>query len=222
VRNLRAERSEVKGGVTKRIEDTIKALEAGQLKKALYLTEAEGLESQRAFVEKAARTCLANKDNKEACAMAIKEAKEKVQDTVTLPIDDTSLEGVEEYLSPEKQPEESKEIKPASEKTDEELYEECETCHVAVAAARFAEICAEHPEDAGASCKLISEKLEDETTEPTDWIKTMVETSEHAQGEAKEEMVAAVSELTDYLKRRDSPMLKELDKGDEEQAVDNG
>ncbi|GAJ10690.1 unnamed protein product, partial [marine sediment metagenome] len=79
---------------------------------------------------------------------------------------------------------------------------------------RFAEICTEHPEGAGASCKLISAKLEDETTEPTDWIKTMVETAEHAQGEAKEEMVAAVSELTDYLKRRDSPMLKELDKGE--------
>ena len=210
----------MKGGVTKRIEDTIKALEQGQLKKALYLTEAD--EELHGFVEKAARTCLANKDNKEACAMAIKEAKEKVQDTITLPIDDTSLEGVEEYLSPGKQPEGPKEAEPASEKTDEELFEECEVCHVAVAASRFAEICAEHPEGAGASCKLISAKLEDETTEPTDWIKTMVETAEQAQGEAKEEMVAAVSELTDYLKRRDSPMLKELDKGDEGQVVDNG
>ncbi|GAI64966.1 unnamed protein product [marine sediment metagenome] len=202
----------MKGGVTKRIEDTIKALEQGQLKKALYLTETDG--ELHGFVEKAARACLANKDNKEACAMAIKEAKEKVQDTITLPIDDTSLEGVEEYLSPEKQPEEPKEAEPTSEKTDEELFEECEVCHVAVAASRFAEICTEHPEEAGASCKLISAKLEDETTEPTDWIKTMVETAEHAQGEAKEEMVAAVSELTEYLERRNSPFLKELDKGE--------
>ena len=203
----------MKGGVTKRIEDTVKALEQGQLKKALYLTEAAGLEKHHRFVEAAARTCLANKDNKEACAMAMNEARNKIQDTISLPIDDTSLEGVEEYLS-EKPPEQPT-AEPAREKTDEELFEECEECHVAVAASRFAEVCAEHPEEAGASCKLISEKLEDENTEPTAWIKAMVETAEQAQGEAKEKMVAAVSELTDYLKRRDSPILKELDKGEE-------
>jgi len=203
----------MKGGITKRIEETVKALEGGQLKKALYLTGAD--EKLHGFVEKAARTCLANKDNKEACAMAIKEAKDKVQETITLPLDDTSLEGVEEYLSPEKQPDEPKETQPSSEKTDEELFEECEECHVAVAAARFAEVCAEHPEDAGASCKLISEKLEDENTEPSDWIKAMVETAEQAQGEAKDQMVAAVTELHKYLERRDSPFLKELDKGEE-------
>ncbi|GAH59715.1 unnamed protein product, partial [marine sediment metagenome] len=199
----------MKGGVTKRIEDTVKALDQGQLKKALYLTEATGLENHHLFVEQAARTCLANKDNKdnkEACSMAIKEARAKVQDTITLPIDDTSLEGLEEYLSLEKQPA----AQPTSEQTDEELFEECEECHVAVAAVRFAEVCAEHPEEAGGACKLISEKLGDETTEPTDWIKTMVETAEHAQGIAKEEMVAAVTELTDYLEKRNSPFLKKL------------
>ena len=206
----------MKGGVTKRIEDTIKALDKGQLKKALYLTEGnERLSRQHQFVEEAARTCMANKDNKEACAMAIKEAKEKVQDTVTLPIDDTSLEGLEDYLT-EKQPVESptQEV-PKSEqvKTDEELFEECEPCHVAVAASRFADVCAENPEEAGRSCELISQKLEDETTEPADWIKAMVETAEHARGKAKEEMAAAVTELTEYLERRNSPFLKELDKG---------
>ena len=206
----------MKGGITKRIEDTVKALEQGQLKKALYLSEANGLEKHHHFIEQAARTCLANKDNKEACTMAIEEAKEKVQDTITLPIDDTSLEGLEEYLSPEKPPEQPPEAQPTSEKTDEELFEECEECHVAVAAARIAEVCAEHPEEAGASCKLISEKLEDENTEPADWIKAMVEAAEQAQGEAKEEMVAAVTELTEYLERRDSPILKELNKGEEE------
>ncbi len=208
----------MKGGVTKRIEDTVKALEQGQIKKALLLTDREGLGGHRQFVEQAARTCLANKDNKEACQAAIKEAKEKVQATITLPIDDTSLEGLAEYLSPEKQSAEPKETQPTSEKTDEELFEECEECHVAVAAARIAEVCAEHPEEAGASCKLISEKLEDENTEPADWIRAMVVTAEQAQGEAKEKMAAAVTELTDYLKRRDSPILKELDKGEEEEA----
>ena len=145
----------MKGGVTKRIEDTIKALEATQLKKALYLTEADGLERHHSFIERAARTCLANKDNKEACAMAIEEAKDKIQETITLPLDDTSLEGVEEYLSPEKPPEQPTETQPAGEKTDEELFEECEECHVAVAAARFSEICAECPEEAGNACKVI-------------------------------------------------------------------
>ncbi len=198
----------MKGGVTKRIEDTVSALEQGQLKKALLLTDREGLEKHRQFVEQAARTCLANKDNKEACAMAIKEAKENIQDTITLPIDDTSLEGLEGYLSPEQPPE----TQPTSEKTAEELYEECQECHVAVAAARVAEICTEHPEDAGGACKIISEKLEDENTEPADWIRTMVETAEQAQGEAKEQMVAAVTELTDYLERKNSPFLKKLDK----------
>lgn len=206
----------MKGGITKRIEEAVKALEQGQLKKALYLTEASGLEKHHQFVEQAARTCLANKDNKEACAMAIREARDKVQDTITLDIDDTSLEGVEEYLSPEKPlATQTRETQPASEKTDEELFEECEECHVAVAAASFAEVCAEHPEEAGASCKLISEKLENENTEPADWIKTMVETAEQAQGEAKEKMVAAVFELTEYLERRNSPFLKELDKDKE-------
>jgi len=206
----------VKGGVTKRIDDTIKALEAGQLKKALLLTDKEGLERHHQFVKQAARTCLANKDIKDACTMAIEEAKEKVQDTVTLPEDDTSLEGLEEYLSPEKQPEEPKETQPSSEKTDEELFEECEECHVAVAAARVAEICAELPEEAGNACKVISEKLQDENTEPADWIRAMVETAEQAQGEAKDQMVAAVTDLTDYLERRNSPFLKKLDEGEEE------
>ncbi|GAJ12867.1 unnamed protein product, partial [marine sediment metagenome] len=200
---------------------TVKALDQGQLKKALYLTENnEKLKRHHQFVEEAARTCLASKDNKEVCKVAMEEAKDKMQETISLPIDDTSLEGVEEMLSPEKPPEQPTEAKPAAEKTDEELYEECEECHVAVAASRFAEICVEHPENGGASCKLISEKLEDETTEPTDWIKTMVETTEQAQGEAKEQMAAAVTELTDYLERRNSPLLKKLDEGEESTPED--
>ncbi|GAH74323.1 unnamed protein product, partial [marine sediment metagenome] len=143
--------------------------------------------------------------------------RNKVQDTITLLIDDTSVEGLEEYLSPENQPAaQPEETKPSSEKTDEELYEECEECHVAEAAVRFAEVCAEHPEEAGNACKSISEKLEDETTEPVDWIKTMIETAEQAEGKPKEEMTAAVTELTDYLERRNSPLLEELDKEEAE------
>ncbi|MBA7552071.1 hypothetical protein ES705_44624 [subsurface metagenome] len=148
--------------------------------------------------------------------MAIKEAKEKVQDTITLPIDDDSLEGLEEYLSPGSPAEEPKEISSSFDKTDEELYEECEPCHVGDAAAKVGIICEERPEEAGCGCKLISEMVEDENTTETGWIKAIVETAEHAQGEAKEQMVAAIIELTDYLERRNSPLLKELDKDEEE------
>ena len=203
----------MKGGVTKRIEDTVKALDKGQLKNALGLTDRRGLERHHQIVEAAARTCLQNKGDEEVCRNAMSEARDKVQDTITVPEDDTSLEGVEELLSeaPAETPESA-----SAEKTDEELYEECEECHIAEAAIRFSEVCAEHPGDAGESCRLIAEKVADETTEPADWIKTMVETAENSQGEAKEKMTAAVTELTDYLGRRNSPFLKELDQGEKD------
>jgi len=40
----------------------------------------------------------------------------------------------------------------------------------------------------------------------------MIETAENAQGEAKEKMTAAITNLTDYLEKRNSPLLKELDR----------
>jgi len=220
----------MKGGVTKRVEDTISALDKGQLKKALYLTEGhEKLSRQHQVIEEAARVCLANKDNKEICKAAMNEARNKLQETISLPFDDTSLEGLEDYMTEQQLPEETKPVEvpapvetPATptgflakaQKTDEELFENCEECHVAVAASRFADACAENRDESGAGCELISRSLADENTEPTDWIKAMVDTAEKAQGKAKEEMVAAVSELTEYLERRDSPLLKALDKED--------
>jgi len=198
----------MKGGVTKRIEDTVSALEKGQLKNALGLTDRRGLERHHQIVEEAARTCLQNKGDKEVCKKAMSNAKARIQETITLPEDDTSLEGVEELLSGA--PAETPQGGPAD-MSDDELYENCEECHIAEAAVRFSEVCAAHPEDAGESCRLIAERVADENTEPADWIKTMVETAEGARGEAKEKMVAAVTELTDYLERRDSPFLKELD-----------
>lgn len=227
-----------KGGVTKALDDAVEALDSNQLKKALYLTENNPkLERHHQWIEEAARTCIANKDDKAACQAAIKEARDKIQDTITAPIDDDSLEGLEEYLTPraavsESEVKEQGQIQEVqqetnsflakAEKTDEELYEECEECHVAVAASRFADICSENPEETG-SCELIGRSLENEDTEPTDWIKAMVQTAEESQGKAKEEMVAAVTELTDYLERRSSPFLKALYKeeknGEERTAI---
>jgi len=198
----------MKGGVTKRIEDTVKALDKGQLKNALGLTDRRGLERHHQIVEAAAHICIQNKDDKEVCKKAMSDAKDKIQETVTVPEDDTSLEGVEDLLSgtPAETP------VSASEKSDEELYEECEECHIAEAAVIFSQVCAENPDEAGDSCRVIAEKVADETTEPVDWIKTMVETAESAHGEAKEKMTAAVTVLTDYLGKRNSPFLKELDR----------
>ena len=216
----------IKGGLTRRIAETVTALDAKQLKKALYLSEVKGLEKHHQLIEEAAHTCLANKENKKVCEQAIKEARNKVQDTVSLPIDDTSLEGLEEYMTEQKLPEETKPVEtpaPAetpvapsgflakAKKTDEELFQECEECHVAVAASRFADVCAENREEAG-GCELVCQSLADENTEPVDWLKAMVQMAEKAQGKAKEEMVGAITELTEYLEGRNSPFLKALDK----------
>lgn len=205
-----------KGGVTKKIEDAIKALDENQLKKALYLTENNPkLQRQHQLIEEAARACLAYKGNKKICEEAIKMARDQVKETVSLPIDDTSLEGLEEYVSPEPaltSQEEKPAGPPAEQKTDEELYDSCEECHVAVAAARFADICTEKPEETG-GCELIGRSLEDEKTEPVDWLKAMIETTEKAQGPAKEEMTAALTELTTYLEGKESPFLKALEEG---------
>jgi len=216
----------MKGGITRRVEEVTKALDGKQLKKALYLSEVKGLEKHHQWIQEAARTCLANKDNKEVCKAAITEARNKIQDTVSLPIDDTSLEGLEEYMTEQKLPEETKPVEPPApaetpaapsgflakaQKTDEELFESCEECHVAVAASRFADVCAENREEAG-GCELIGRSLENENTEPVDWLKAMMQTAEGAQGKAKEEMVGALAELGDYLTQRNSPLLKALDK----------
>ena len=214
----------MKGGITKRLDDTLAALDKKELKKALYLTEGNPkLERQHQWIKEAAQTCLANKGNKEACQAAISEARNMVHGTVSLPIDDTSLEGLEDYLTEQKEPM-TNEVKAANtpvapggflakaEKTDDQVFEECEECHVAVAAARFADVCAGNPEEAG-SCELIGRSLEDESTEPADWIKAMTQTAEGARGKAKEEMAGAIIELTEYLQKRNSPFLKELDKG---------
>lgn len=218
----------MKGGITRRIEEITKALDANQIKKALYLSETKGLEKHRQWIEEAARTCLANRDDKSACEQAVRTVRSKVQGTVSLPVDDTSLEGLEGYMTEQQLPEEPQTVEatapaetpaPVSaklEKTEDELFEECEECHVAVAASRFADICAEKHEDAG-GCELIGRSLENENTEPTDWLKAMVQTAEKARGKAKEEMAGAITELTDYLERRNSPFLKALDR-----EVENG
>ena len=90
----------MKGGITKRLDEVNAALDKGQLKKALTLTDIPKLERHHEWVVEAARTCLQNKGNPKVCKEAIKVAKEKVLSTTQLPEDSTDIEGLEDYLRP--------------------------------------------------------------------------------------------------------------------------
>lgn len=188
---------------TKRIEKTIEALEKKQLKNALFLTDREETQRHHQWVEEAARVCLTNKGDKERCDTAIKEAKAKIQETVTLPLEDTSLEGIEEML--EQKPVEKEE---ESQKSDEELYENCPECHVADAVLKFHEI----GETCGSADVVsdIKRQLGDEETAPEIWLKKMIEITENASC-GKEKYQFVLTQLTNYLEKRESPILRALD-----------
>ena len=196
----------MKGGVTKRISETITALEKGQLKNALFLTDRPEMEKARGWVEEAARKALADKGN---ARRYMDEAKDKLQATITSPLDDTSLEGVAEYLSTPtiqaKAEVAPTPVKPKEEMTDEELFEECEECHVAAAAAAAADICEEHPQTI---CAIISERLDKEDIQPVDWIGALREAAAKSEGEAKAKLDAVMADLKGYLERRNSPFLE--------------
>lgn len=187
---------------TKRIEKTIEALEKKQLKNALFLTDREETKRHHQWVEEAARVCLTNKGDKERCDMAIKEAKAKIQETITLPLDDTGLEGVEEMVG-ESQPETGQ---PEAEKSDEELYAECEECHVADAVVKFHEIsehCLNEP-----ITQRIERISEDQNTTPEKWLKELKQIRDNAEC-GRDAYDEAFNDLTTYLEGRESPMLKE-------------
>ena len=201
----------MKGGVTKRIEETLEALDKGQLKNALFLTDRPEMARARGWVEEAARKALADKKN---ARKYMNEAKDKLKATITSPLDDTSLEGVEEYLSTPtiqaKAEEAPTPVKQEEEMTDEELYENCEDCHVAAAAAAAADICEEHPQTI---CTVISERLDKEDVEPEDWIRALQEASARSEGEAKAKLDMVMADLKSYLERRNSPFLEAWKEG---------
>jgi len=185
--------------VTNRIERAIKALDEGKLKEALYLTDKSGMEWLNAFVKEAARKAL---DDRENAKIYMMEAKDKLQATITAPLDDTSLEGVEEMLN-----ETTPKTKPTSEMTDEELYEECPECHIANAVVAASEVCDHHPQTA---CSLITSRLDKEDIQPEVWLKVLVEAREKYEGEARQEFDLIVDDLMSYLRRKNSPFLKAL------------
>ena len=182
--------------VTSRIERAIKALEAGRLKEALYLTDKTGLEKHSAWVKEAAERALHDRKNAQAY---MAEARDKLKATITAPLDDTSLEGVEEMLH---------------EKSDDELYENCEECHIATAIVAVSEVCDREPQSV---CSLISSRIDQENVQPEEWLKVLQEAAGDARGEAKREMTKIVGGLMEYLEHRGSPLLdrlKELREGD--------
>lgn len=188
------------GGVTHRIEEAVKALEQGKVKKALYLTDNPKTERHHEIVSDAAKKCLSNKGQ---CPVYLKDAAQKLKETITPPLDETGLEGVEEMIDQKPQTE--------RQQTDEELYESCEECHVADAVVKFHEIAEGCGDEAAMG--TIQKTLGDEIP-PEQWIKTMVTIAEKPScGEGPYRVV--LGELTDYLQKRDSPILKKLE-------VDNG
>jgi len=189
----------MKGGVTKRIEDAISALEKGQLKQALYLTDRTEMRRENAWVREAAQKALDDRENAKTYML---EARDKLKAAITSPLEDTSMEGVEEMLN-----ETISKTKTTSEKTDEELYDECEECHVANAVVAATEICNKHPQTV---CTLISSRLDKEDVEPEEWIKILLETRDKSEGEARQELDIILSDLGQYLERRKSPFLKAL------------
>ncbi|MDD5510470.1 MAG: hypothetical protein PHI12_06660 [Dehalococcoidales bacterium] len=198
--------------VTDRIKKSVEALDKKQLKQALYLTTKRGLERHHGYVEEAARKCLANKDapDSSACDLAIKTARDKLQATITVPMETTDMEGLEDYLKPSKEVENMPENMPVqAEKTDEELYAECAECHVADAVVKFVNI-SQHDCN-GETGKAIQPLLQDETTPPEKWLKTMREVA-GKDGCGQEAYKEVLGDLEDYLKEQDSEILKKANK----------
>lgn len=203
-------------GVGKRIEEAIEALDKKQLKQALYLTDKKGLERHHEWVKEAAKTCLVSRGDKKTCDAAIKEARERLVSTITPPLEDTSLDGLEEYLREEtKMGEALVKEEAKQEKTEAELYEECEECHVANAVVEAGKLCQEVPQEVPV-CRRILDRVGQEDVQPGEWLKILHEVKDEATGEVKEKMTAIVTDLVGYLEKRNSPLLKVLEPKKEE------
>lgn len=205
--------------ITDKLKKTITALEAKQLKRALSITDTPKLDRQHEMIVEAANICLADKGK---CDGAIKVARDKVKATTDLPEDSTDIEGLEEYLIPrEKYMEDVVKVEVADsvkvEVADavkvavaEEPVKPCDVCLIAGAVGQFGQI-----SDGcdGEVRKQLEAVGQDNMTLPEKWIKTMANIAEGATCN-KEGYVAVLSGLTEELEKMDSPILKNLDGGD--------
>lgn len=200
-------------GATKRIEEASKALGEGMVKKAMLLTDSSRTAREHAVVVGIAKQCVANK---EECAKYCREGAAQLKDRITATTD--TNEGLEEMLQEEEQkglpPEDKVKVKlaPEPEKTDDELLADCEECNVAGAAASFVRIAEKDECDGETAMDALQPCLDNELTTPETWLKTMTKVAEQATCN-KQKYGEVLGGLTDYLQKRDSPILKNLDKG---------
>jgi hypothetical protein len=103
------------------------------------------------------------------------------------------------------------ETPPANTPTDE-AYIQCEECNIATAAANFVKIAQKDECDGDKTLAKLQPLLDDKLTPSEKWIKTMTDITEEATCD-KLKYLEVLGGLTEYLEKRDSPILKNLDKG---------
>lgn len=188
----------MKGGVTKRIEEATKALDNGQLKHALQVLDKDKTREQYNIVANAARNCLSNQ---ESCSTYLQDANSKLKSSITSDATDTSLEGVQEMLD-------EKGTKTTDQaKGDNELYEDCQECHIADAVGKTSDVCNLYRMN---SCQELEQAADNPDTAPEQWLGIIRNVHSEATGEAKQGMDYIVNELAEYLKRKDSEYLRHL------------
>jgi hypothetical protein len=206
-------------GATKKIEEASKALEAGLIKKAVLLTDSVKTEKQHKLVVDIAKKCIADKEN---CKDFCKEGAVMLKDSIT-PTTDTNddLEevlaaeaerGQESPSSPTAQESPSSLVEDKPEMTAEEAYNSCEECNIAAAAVEFVKIAEKDECDGTKVTEKLQPLLDDKLTPPEKWLKTMAEITEEATCD-KLKYGEVLGGLTDYLEKKDSQILKNIDKG---------
>jgi hypothetical protein len=208
-------------GATKKIEEAAKSLEAGLIKKAVLLTDSSKTEKAHKIVVDIAKQCVANKED---CKDFCKEGAVKLKDMITPTTDNN--DDLEEILaeeegrtqnapssqeSPPSPDAPTSPDKPVAEMSDDEAFNNCEECNIAAAAATFVKIAQKDECDGNKALAKLQPCVDDNMTTPEKWLKTMAEVAENATCD-KLKYGEVLGELTDYLQKRDSPILKNLDK----------
>lgn len=204
-------------GASKKIEEAGKALNEGLVRKAMMLTDSTKTETAHKVVVDIAKKCVSDKEN---CKDYCKEGAAKLKDMITPTTD--SNEGLEEILAEEegRAPNTPSaptaqtlpvEEKPA-EKTDEELFAECSECNIAAAAVEFVKIAEKDECDGAEALGKLQPCVDDNMTTPEKWLKTMAEVTEKATCN-KLKYAGVLGGITEYLQKKDDPILKNIDKG---------
>jgi Fe-S-cluster-containing hydrogenase component 2 len=205
-------------GIAQKVAAASQALSEGKIKKAMLLTDTVKTQPEHKIVVDIAKKCV---EDKEKCLDFCEEGAIIMKDRITPVNDEVGAEGLEEML---KEEEAREQVLPLSteepisesaaltkkEMSAEEAYESCMECHVANAAVLFAKIAEKDECDGKKVTEKLQPLLDDQLTPPEKWIKTMAEITEEATCD-KLKYGEVLGELTDYLGKKDSPILKNLD-----------